>query len=210
MKREPIKLELRETPLVRVMGVDPGFATMGIAILEQLQNQRPRVLHLSVTATEKQSNRKALVVTRVSTDDQRRLSELWEALGDAAGVPERRPFILAVEAYRPFSGRGGGNAWKSAVGYGLVSAFARAQGWPCMVFLPEDLKRAFTLSRSSSKQAVEDAVCEKVDGLRESLDDLKESEREHAADAAGHAYLAIVEVAKHTAQLSGLLRQGTR
>lgn len=209
MQREPIKLERREKPLVRVMGIDPGFASLGVVILEQEQGSRPRSLWAKVATTEKRSGKKkVLTETRVSVDDQRRLTELWEAMMLAIRGEGYRPFVLAVEAYRPFTGRGGGNAWKAAVAYGLVSGFARAQGWPCMVFLPDDLKRAFTLSRSSSKQEVEDAMCQKVDGLREMLDVLPKDQREHAADAAGHAYLGLVEVVKHTAELWKLQRQG--
>lgn len=213
MPREPVKLQRREKPLVRVVGVDPGFRTMGITILEQEQGSRPRALVTKVVETEKMAGkRKALVETRVSTDDQRRLSELWcgleDSVAECVALVGERPFIVGVEAYRPFKGRGGGNAWKSAIGYGLVSGWARGHGWPLMVFLPDDLKRAFTLSRSSSKQEVEAAMCKKVDGLRELLDQLHKDDREHAADAAGHAYLALVEHTKFTAQLTNLQQIG--
>jgi hypothetical protein len=121
------------------------------------------------------------------------------------------PFLVGVEAYRPFKGRMGGNAWKSAVGYGLASGFARARGWPLHVFLPDDLKRAFGLGGRKipgtnqrvkvSKREVEVAVCRKVDGLAELLDKLPKAQREHAADAAGHAYLVLV---RHTQLLAAL------
>jgi Holliday junction resolvasome RuvABC endonuclease subunit len=195
-----IKLEKREKPLIRVMGIDPGFRSLGIAILEQIQGQMPKVLSLRVIETEKKSGKKALVATRVSTDDQRRLSEIWEALEEEVADPERRPFAVGVEAYRPFAGRGGGNAWKSAVAYGFVSSWARARGWPLFVFLPEDLKIAFTRSRSASKEEVAEAMCLKVSGLREKLERLPEVKREHVADAAGHAYLVLVEIAKNLVQ----------
>jgi Holliday junction resolvasome RuvABC endonuclease subunit len=191
----PIILERREIPTVRTMGVDPGFATMGLAILEQKMGERPRVLCLSVATTAKEKKRKGLKAGRVSVDDQRRITELWMALDDTVKLVAR-PFVFAVEAYRPFKGKGGGNAWKSAIGYGVASAYARAQGWPCMAYLPDDLKRAFMAQRSASKEEVEAALCLKIDGLREELDKIKMDQREHASDAAGHAYLALVEVMK--------------
>ena len=221
MQREPVSIPVplvkREKPLIRVVGVDPGFATMGITILEQEQGSRPRALLAKVVETEKLAGkRKALMETRVSTDDQRRLSELWYGLEESVQDPEKRPFLVGLEAYRPFKGKGGGNAWKSAIGYGLASAWARHRGWPLMVFLPDDLKRAFGLGGQRipgtkkrvkvSKEEVEAAMCKKVDGLRELLDQLHKDDREHAADAAGHAYLALVEQTKmlaHFQQVQG-------
>jgi Holliday junction resolvasome RuvABC endonuclease subunit len=175
---------------LRVMGVDPGFASCGVVVLEQREGQ-VKALAANVLRTKKAS-KKALRDLRVSADDQRRLRAFWEGLQGIAAV--HAPQALAVETYAPQPGRTGGNGWKAAVVYGLVQGLGLSQGLQVLPFLPADLKRVFTNSTSASKEAVADVVLTQVTGLAAFLDRLPAGQHEHVTDAAGHALLGLREM----------------
>ena len=177
---------------LRVMGVDPGFASLGVVVLEQRQGQI-QALAANVLRTKKAS-KKVLRDLRISADDQRRLRSFWDGLQGIAAL--HSPQALAVETYAPQPGRGGGNAWKAAVVYGLVQGLGLAQGLQVLPFVPSDLKRVFTRSASASKQAVADVVLGQVTGLAAFLDQLPAGQHEHVTDAAGHALLGLREMAE--------------
>ncbi len=64
-------------------------------------------------------------------------------------------------------------------------------------FLPMDLKKAFGLSKSASKDEVGAAIQLKVEGLTEALALIRaQGDHEHVTDAAGHAYLGLMEIYK--------------
>lgn len=175
-----------------VMGIDPGFASVGVAVLEESKVQA-KITVLRVLKTEKGS-KKELRTLRMSADDSRRLQELWQHLSTL--VRAYKPRALAVEAYSPFTGRGGGNAWKTSMVYGLVHGLGLAFDIPVFPFLPADLKRKFGMKASATKQDVADGLATFVPSVREALERLNKTDREHASDAAGHAYLAYAEVQK--------------
>ncbi len=175
---------------IRVMGVDPGFASLGVVVLEQRQGQI-QALAATVLRTKKAS-KKVLRDLRVSADDQRRLRAFWDGLEGIAVA--HAPQALAVETYAPQPGRGGGNAWKAAVVYGLVQGLGLSHGLQVLPFLPGDLKRVFTSRASASKQAVGDVVLGQVVGLAAFLDKLPAGQHEHLTDAAGHALLGLREM----------------
>lgn len=140
---------------------------------------------------------------RVTHDDQRRVDEIWKALSEFHG-DHPIPHVIAIEAFAPFGrGKGGGNAWKTAVGYGVVSAFGRARNMPVFSFLPSDLKTAFTLSRSASKDEVAAALSKKVDGVEAAVGAYKKEVREHLTDAIGHAYICLTELMRIGSTLQG-------
>jgi Holliday junction resolvasome RuvABC endonuclease subunit len=178
--------------VLRVMGVDPGFASCGVVVLEQREGQVKALL--GTVLRTKKADKKVLRDLRVSADDQRRMRTFWAGLQSAAvaGLPQ----ALAVETYAPQPGRNGGNAWKAAMVYGMVQGFGLANGLQVLPFLPSDLKRAFANRASASKQAVADVVLEQVPGLKAFLKGLPEGQHEHLTDAAGHALLGLREMAE--------------
>lgn len=187
---------------LRVMGVDPGWANMGIVVLEQTIGGPVKCLLAKHIKTESE-NKKAKI--RVSVDDARRLKEIWYAIALAA--EEAGPIqAISAEAYAPFKGRMGGNAWKSAMGYAVVHCYGFSQNILVHPGLPSDLKRGFGLSKSASKDEVGDALQAKIEGLREilyaprkvggSLLNIPEGSHEHVTDAAGHAFLGLMDIYK--------------
>lgn len=175
---------------LRVLGVDPGFASMGVAVLEQSAG-RVRALAADVLRTQK-APRKALRDLRVASDDLRRLRVFWDGL--AALAKAHAPQVLAVETYAPQPGRAGRNGWKAALTYGLVVGFGFAHGLSVMPFTPSDLKRQLARKAGASKQDVAEVVFGQVDDLEPLLRHLPASQHEHATDAAGHAVLGMREM----------------
>jgi Holliday junction resolvasome RuvABC endonuclease subunit len=190
--RHPARVEgaMSEPATLRVMGVDPGLASLGVAVIEK-REERVMALAARVLRTKKASQ-KMLRDLRVSADDQRRLGELWDGL--VAIVTAHRPQGLAIESYAPQPGRGGSGGWKSAVVYGVVYGLGRANDCTVLPFWPGDLKRKLTGKASASKDEVATVVLGEVAGLAELLHKIPRTQREHVTDAAGHALLGLREM----------------
>lgn len=177
---------------IRTLGVDPGFAKMGVAVLEKTTAGSARAIHLRVIETKKAS-KKELRSLRVASDDQWRLHEIWSAL-DAVGQ-EYGPFAaVGVETYSPY--RGTGSGWKAALAYQLVCCQAWNWGVSALPFMPQDIKRAFAGNISASKGDIIEAMGSKIVSFVVHLEGIAKTKHEHVADAAGHAYLAIEEIYK--------------
>lgn len=175
------------------MGVDPGLAKIGVAVIQQTMGQSVRLVRLDLLQTKK-ATKKELRHTRMVSDDQRRLRELFDGLNSIRTELNRAPVALGVEAWTPFPGKMGGNAWKTALGYQTVVVFGWSQGWNVMPFHSGDLKRCFLGKQGGTKDEVAQAMFQKVEGLEEAVQKLAKGHREHVTDAAGHAYLALVEL----------------
>lgn len=170
---------------LRAVGIDPGFATTGVAVME-MGDAEPQVLHLGVIKTAKAS-KKDRNGLRVSVDDQNRLSVIWDRLIDVCD--EFRPHVFAFEVFSPRPGRVTG--LKTMLVCGMVQGLAKHYGRPLFPFIPADIKIDLTGKKTSSKEAVEDALSVAVGGWDAMMAPIPKGQREHAADAAGHAYLAI-------------------
>lgn len=179
---------------LRCMGIDPGFAKTGIAVVE-VGDDEPRLLHLRIVETKK-ATKKKLNNRRVSHDDQDRLQQIWDAM--IATALEWEPAILAYEVYAPRPGKL--SAWKTALVTGMIQGMANAMEKPLYPFIPQDLKREFTgftgkkgEKVDTSKKEVQAALGLALTGWSDMIQAIPESKREHVADAAGHAYLGIQE-----------------
>jgi len=134
----------------------------------------------------------------VTADDSRRMREIWNGLADLA--VKWAPQALAFEVYSPYRAQGG-TAWKAARIEGAVQMFGLERQMLVLPFLPQDLKRGFCGRASASKEAVLEALCSKVENLEQMVQTFPRTQREHVADAAGHAYLAFEEVFRMRAML---------
>jgi Holliday junction resolvasome RuvABC endonuclease subunit len=134
----------------------------------------------------------------VTDDDQRRYKEIWSELSRIRAMFS--PYAIGVEAYR-VTGARGGNAWKAAVVYGGVIFWAHTTNLYVAPFLPSDLKQRFCGSQKASKENVEESLYSMVDGLETTIQTIPKGQREHVADAAGHALLVMQEVDNHRKML---------
>lgn len=181
-------------PTYRILGVDPGWANTGWAIVERPFDTLVGPSHciaLGVVRTKK-ADKKVMRNLRVSADDQRRLAEWHQEM--VRVILEYQPRVLAYEVYQPFSNRLGGNAWKTARMEGAVQLLGLERRLAVMPFLPVDLKKGFTGGRSASKEEIFDAVAQRVYGFGTLASTRRKGDLEHIGDAAGHAELAFTEV----------------
>lgn len=186
----PNNLPLPREPVL-VMGIDPGFAHLGVAILEHETTGKVTARVVKVLDSEK-ADKKSLQQLRVASDDQRRIREFWDELDDLlTRIP---PKAIGVEGWRPFPGMVGGNAWK----VGLAAQMAQCVGWKHGImpaqFLPSDLKRRFLGKAAGDKNRVGYAILQHVEGLAPLMAEHAKGKHEHIYDAAGLAVLALEEM----------------
>lgn len=192
-----------------VAGIDPGFTSLGIVLVERTQPHGVlEVVHGEIVSTKK-AEKKERSNLRATNDDVRRYQEVFRRVH--ALLVAYRPTGMGVEAYRvaPRFGRrqsggepgaevqdsgGAGAGAKTMVVYGGIVALGTALSMYVAPWLPNDLKKVFTGRQSSSKEEVWEALAARLPGLRDLLDKSPKSAREHLGDAAGHALLTFAEL----------------
>jgi len=170
------------------MGVDPGFATMGLTLVQL--NRDPmydEVLTLQVFRTQKSSKKQKVLA---ADDNVRRCREL---------VRYTRPWIkeqggaeLVVICAEAMSfPRSSSAAAKVAMAWGMITTFAELHNLPILQASPKEIKKATTGRTSATKEEVEEALQikyrmkpkDKV--VSEFYRSVPKSAREHAWDALG-------------------------
>lgn len=181
---------------MRVLGVDPGFAKLGLAVVDDFA---ATLLDCAVVVTQKEKPARAQV--RVSLDDSRRLGELCAAINGM--LDEHHVGALAVEVFTVIPGKmgRGGSAMKTGMAYGALYAIAQARGLIWLPLVPTDMKRELCGRVSASKTDVQHVVEQRIGGARSALAALAKNNREHAADAMAAALVGVAELER----LAGVL-----
>lgn len=182
------------------MGVDPGLAHLGLAIVSETPEGHLRIVHTDCISTEKDSKTAGL---RVSDDDTRRLVTLHKGVLEA--LFNYKPTLVGLETYVPLAGKGGNGAFKVATVYGLVHGLATSANRPVYAATPQDIRLAFLGKRTGTKTEVEAALHKHCAGIDKALAAYPKSLREHVVDAIAHAILALdrTRVARRMAQKRG-------
>lgn len=180
---------------MRVLGIDPGFASTGLAVVED-DDTGLSLLACSVVKTAKQKAPRAHL--RVSLDDSRRLGELGAAIEEI--VVTHGVGAVAIEVFTVIPGKMAGGASKTAMVYGAAHELARTRGLVWLPLVPTDLKRALCGRMSASKADMQQAVTSRLSGAEEAIASLTKGKREHAADAMAAAVVGHGEVA-HLAEV---------
>lgn len=176
-----------------ILGVDPGFAHMGMTILKYDSNTSLiQVVDSFVIGTN--PSKKA---AKVANDDVARMRVLWAAVKQAfVDYPIE---CVGVETYTVFDNaknKGKGVGWKAGWLYSITCAVAFEHNATVYPFSPADLKRRMASKVSASKDDIENAMCQHLPDLNQFLNQTSPSLREHAADSAGHALMALKDYAK--------------
>lgn len=159
--------------VVTLLGIDPGFAALGLAQVE-LVGSGERVAELGVVRTAK-SNRKRGI--RASDDNVRRIIELAQAV-----EPWVAPDVIAICVESQSWPRSSAVCGKLGMAWGVVGALAARHQLPVLQASPKEIKRAVTGKATASKDAVQTALEARYGPLR-----LPEQRtlHEHACDALG-------------------------
>lgn len=178
--------------MIRSLGIDPGFAKLGLAVLEYEPSAGPpRVIEATVVTTTKSSK-----AERTTEDDVQRMQTLWRNIEQF--VVQYKPDVIGVEVYtvyKPTQGghKGKGAGWKALFAYGMACGAAFAHDIPLRVYLPSDLKRRVASRVDASKLDVERSLYNLTSNLPTILAGIPPSAHEHAADAVGHALMALTD-----------------
>lgn len=168
------------------LGVDPGLAHSGFAVVVEASDGTMKVAHTEVAATERGDIAAGL---RVSDDDNRRLTEIHHVV--VRLLCELNPTVVGIETYVPLVNKGGNGAFKVAIVYGLVQGLAISANRPVYGFTPQDIRRSLLGTQTGTKQDVQVGLRRVITGVDEALERHPRGQREHVADAMGHAYLAL-------------------
>ena len=181
------------------VGVDPGFARFGVAVVERVGG-RVKLLKALCVKTKK-GTQKIKSGLRVSSDDLGRHSAIYDGFVDV--VRGYHVTCVGVENYQTMPG-GSASAAKTLVSFGGVLWWCFLNDVFVTVSLPVDLKKRFCFGKDRSKEAVEASLCRSVVGLADVLRTTNKGDREHISDAIGHALLAFEE-ADAIARIRGAL-----
>ena len=177
-------------PTMRTMALDPGLALTGVAVV-RWERGAPQVETAALLVTKK-AKKKDLQEIRVSTDDQRRMRDIWDQVRQIMHQVELS--AVAIEGYSPIPGRQGGGAWKVGAVTQMLMALCWAEKCEPVIVRPTDLRKRFLRNTSGSKLDIEQAVSDEVSGAARFLETFPKSRREHLADAIGYAVVAYDEM----------------
>ncbi len=132
-----------------VVGIDPGLASFGFAVLDVRSLRRARVLRLGVVTTTKGTDRKLTA----AKDNARRCTELAKMLE----VIVARPVWLVCAEAMSFP-RSSSAAAKMAMSWGLIVANVVKCGAHLLQASPQAVKLVVVGRKDASKKQVEDAL----------------------------------------------------
>lgn len=172
--------------VVNVLGIDPGLENVGVARLEFTSDGDVLCRDARVIVTKKPSKKKAMTPLRQGAEDVTRTRQIWKEISEF--VSGCIIDAVAYEAFSPIPGRSK-NATKTSFAVGVAVSIGFALGVPVYAVTPVDVKIKTTGQKSASKGQVIEAVCQRIPSIREWLDLIPKTKRDHAADAAGVALI---------------------
>lgn len=175
---------------VLVLGLDPGFANVGWALVELdggIHGSTPElIVAMGLIETEKSSAKQNVLA---SNDNYRRAREIARAV---RGLKPRPQVICAESMSFP---RSSSAAAKVAMTWGVIADFCEAENIAMLMASPKELKKAVCNDASASKTEIQIALRARFGSRPEEL--LKEakippSSQEHPYDALA-AVIACVD-----------------
>lgn len=165
-----------------VLGLDPGFACIGYAVVNLLPTEE-KILNMGVLRTEK-SNKKLKVFA--SDDNVRRAREIYTFLRDLAQDGPCGP-ISAICAETMSFPRSSSVAAKMAMCWGVVAALSEQFNIPVVQSSPQQLKKNVAGSMKAAKEDVQKALKVRYGKARldEHCREVPASMLEHPYDALG-------------------------
>jgi len=161
---------------VRVVGIDPGFAAIGLAAVDLLHPAGATIRAVELLQT-KPSHKKERLAS--SDDESRRLTEIEDVI--IAFLDVHLPDVVAIED--PPWGKNAKAVRVCALMWGAAHALCRVRGLTVVNLTSQSIKKTVAGKRTASKEEVLDAIKAKYpfDGWPTT------NAVEHVADAVGAA-----------------------
>ncbi len=184
----------------RLLGIDPGFASIGWAVVE-LGADGEHLKTLGVIRTKK-SNRKQN--TLAAADNFRRAREIGRALGGL--LLEHRIEVVCAEAMS--FPRSSSVAAKMAMCWGVLAQLCEVLRIPMVQASPQQIKKAVTGRSSASKDDVGDALSLRFSDAVGLVGNLPGGLHEHAFDAVGAVVACLDSDVVHASRHAGMTNHG--
>lgn len=183
--------------MINVLGIDPGFAKLGVARIVVDPDHGDCLIELQVFKTQPSPKKQKILAM---DDNLRRICELVDGVKSYIEWAD----VVCTESFSP--PRHASAAAKIAFAWGAVAALCRSLDKPILQCSPQHLKKAMTGSRSASKADIKAAV-DRAFGEATAVDLLEQnsivpSNEEHCYDAAA-AVLACLDSATVKLLLAG-------
>jgi len=163
---------------VFVLGVDPGFASFGVSIVE-LTASTERVRMTEVIRTKKSTKKQNV---RAADDNFRRAGAIAAVLHDV--VATWKPMAIAAEAMS--FPRNASAAAKVAMAWGILADIAEVYSLPMVQATPQEIKRALCDKETATKVEVRDRLQTLYEGQFDQFTSgTPEGQWEHGFDATG-------------------------
>jgi crossover junction endodeoxyribonuclease RuvC len=160
---------------VYLLGLDPGFANMGWAVLE-LGVSSEQAVACGVLRTEKSDKKRKVL----ASDDNLRRSR--EVAGELKKILDTWT-ITAICAESMSFPRNSSAAAKMAMCWGSIATFSLLRGLSLVQSSPQEIKKALCGRKDASKEDIAEAVRKRYVGVEKMLEPVTPSVREHAYDA---------------------------
>ena len=163
---------------VNILGIDPGFASVGIVIVGMPSVGAPSLLYGDVWHTSKSSKKQNVLAANDNVRRTRLLARQFLSIIDQYQVK-----LIAAE-YMSFP-RNASNAAKMALCWGAISTVCEVlDPMPLLQASPQNVKKSLCDSADASKEDVWKAACVHYPNLEAMLDAQAKGDREHLGDAA--------------------------
>ena len=191
---------------VRVLGIDGGFASIGLALVVARWSPDGMFDDLELRRVTVLRTKKSKIARSVTSDDASRMEEIANAISSIFFAWE--PCAIACEAFAPNMRQGGGgsSAWKTLLTIGIARGIAQERGVPFSLRRPAELSRLLPkrVPKGDQKAAVEAVACRRIRQAKKQVEaSINRSLREHAYDAIGHA---LLELDRREVIMGGLFR----
>lgn len=163
---------------VRILGIDPGFASIGVVIVEVSSAIKPALLYGDVWHTSKSAKKQQVLAAHDNVRRTRLVARQFLSLIDQFQVK-----LIAAE-YMSFP-RNASNAAKMALCWGAIGTICEVRDpMPLLQASPQNVKKSLCGSADASKEDVWKAACMHYPNLEAMLEAQAKADREHLGDAA--------------------------
>lgn len=169
-----------------VLGIDPGFASVGYALIDLLPEGEVLV-RVGVLTTKKSLAKHAVYA---SDDNFNRSREIYRGLADLVNARERVMTICVESMSFP---RNASAAAKVAMSWGILASFSESLSIPLVQISPQEVKKHVCNDRKASKKEVFDAVCLRYKDFKPMCEAMKipAGQLEHPTDALATVIAAL-------------------
>lgn len=164
-------------PYPTVLGIDPGFASVGYCIVV-LEPEGEVPIALGVIETKKNTRKHKVLACEDNFVRAKSIATSIQTL-----IHEHN--VTAICAESMSFPRNASNAAKMALTWGALAGICEARMLSMVQPTPQTIKKKLTGRRDASKLDIQDALIMRYPDVEPQLKELPKTKREHAADALG-------------------------